>query len=283
VAHTADSRMLVEDEAMFEMCGFFLEETRLASVELVEAMEKWPGAQEPNQTAYNVRFGTEEPFYQYISRDSARLRRLEMSMRGFSCGSESAARAIALAYPWKEVANGRGLMVDVGGGSGHISAAIAKHNPSMKFIVQDLPKASEEGQRLLAPELHDRINFTVHSYFEPQPVKNADFYFFSMIFHNNSDKYVEIMLRQLIPSLKPGVKVLWCDRVVPERGTVPESDYKEILLNDIAMMVLFNASERTQQEEIKLFEKADARLKHTGTYKLAGDSPYVIVEATWSP
>lgn len=283
VAHTADTRALVEDEVMFEMCGFVLEEPRNASFELIETMKKWPGAQELNQTAWNVRNRTDEPFYPYVSKDPARLRRLEMSMRGFSCGSESAARAMALAYPWQAVADGKSVLVDVGGGSGHISAAIAKHNPDMRFIVQDLPKASEEGQRLLAPELKDRVSFMLHNYFDPQPVKDADFYFFSMVFHNNSDKYAEMMLRQVIPALKPGAKVLWCDRIVPERGTVSEAEYKQILLTDMSMMVLFNSKERTEKEEIEIFGKADPRFRHTGTYKLAGDSPFVIVEATWTP
>lgn len=283
IAHTADTRALATDDVMFEMCGFTVEEPCAASFDIVAAMEKWPGAQELNQTAWNLRNGTDEPFYPYVSKDPARLRRLEMSMRGFSCGSESAARAMALAYPWQAVAGGKGVLVDVGGGSGHISATIAKHNPDMRFIVQDLPKASDEGQRLLAPELRDRVSFMLHNYLEPQPVKDADFYFFSMVFHNNSDKYAELMLRQVVPALKPGAKVLWCDRVVPERGTVSEAEYKQILLTDMAMMVLFNSKERTEEEEIEVFRRADERFRHTGTYKLEGDSPFVIVEATWTP
>jgi hypothetical protein len=59
-----------------------------------------------------------------------------------------------------------------------------------------------------------------HDFFTPQPVKHADVYLYRWIFHNwVDDKCIEI-LRNAIPALKPGARILINDGCLPRPGSV---------------------------------------------------------------
>jgi hypothetical protein len=63
-----------------------------------------------------------------------------------------------------------------------------------------------------------QIKFMQHDFFTPQPIKGADVYLLRWILHNwTDDKSVEI-LKNLIPALKKGSKVLINDGCLPEPG-----------------------------------------------------------------
>jgi hypothetical protein len=93
--------------------------------------------------------------------------------------------------------------------------ALTQKYPSLNCVVQDLPSTIESR---LAKE--GRVKFMAHDFFEPQPVKNADVYFFRWIFHNWSDGYCIRILRALIPALKPQAAILIMDGCLPEPGVL---------------------------------------------------------------
>ena len=68
--------------------------------------------------------------------------------------------------------------------------------------------------------LQSRVLLTTHDFFTPQPVKDADVYFFRHIIHNWPDLYCIKILRNLVPALKNGARVLINDGVAPEPGTM---------------------------------------------------------------
>ena len=119
-------------------------------------------------------------------------------------------------FPWANEL----LVVDVGGGQGHVSCALANHNPSVRCIVEDQQDAISQGEKNLATSLKGRVNFRAHDFFAEQPVKNADVYLLRLILHDWSDKYAKRILRALIPALRHGAKVIIQDRVVPGYGEV---------------------------------------------------------------
>ena len=120
-------------------------------------------------------------------------------------------------YPWASL--GKGNIVDLGGSGGHICAAIAHTFPDLNFIVQDLPEViqARDPNRLPAT-VRDRIQFMPHDFMKPQPII-ADLYLFRYIFHGWADGPVVKILRQLIPVLKPGARVLVNECILPEPGT----------------------------------------------------------------
>jgi hypothetical protein len=117
----------------------------------------------------------------------------------------------------------------LGGSQGHVSIAIAEKNPSLKFIVQELPsmRPPHVVGDLIPPELEGRVTLTTHDFFTPQRV-TADIYYFRWIFHNWSDVYAIKILQNLVPALKPGAKILINDGILPEPGTVGVMEEKSI-------------------------------------------------------
>jgi hypothetical protein len=151
------------------------------------------------------------------------------------------------------------LCGQVGGSTGFVCVELARKYPNMRFVVQDLPKTIATAR---APtDLEHRIEFQSHDFFTPQPVHGADVYFFRWILHNWSDKYVIAILRNLIPALKPGARIVVNDDVLPEPGVLDEFEEKIVRNMDLGMSYLFNGRSRTLEDFIELFGRADERFK----------------------
>ena len=122
------------------------------------------------------------------------------------------------AFPWDS--SGELTVVDVGGGLGHVSQALVEHSPTVKCIVEDSLDVITQGQKVLPAYLRGRISFQTHDFFNDQPVKGADVYLLRLVLHDWSDKYSKMIIKALIPALKPGAKVVVNDRLIPGRGEV---------------------------------------------------------------
>lgn len=57
-------------------------------------------------------------------------------------------------------------------------------------------------------------------FFKPQ-TESADIFFLRWIFHNWSNKYSVNIIRNLIPVMKPGTKIVVNDFMLPEPNTLP--------------------------------------------------------------
>jgi hypothetical protein len=133
---------------------------------------------------------------------------------------------------------------------------------------------------MLDPEFKGRIEFLGHNLNDEQPVKDADLYMFRSVLLNWPDKYVVKFLKNLVPALKPGAKVLVNEGVLPEPGTVSSWDDKILRSLDLCMIAMFNSKERTVEEWAALFQKADPRFKFLGAKK-PDESLLWIIEVVW--
>ena len=122
------------------------------------------------------------------------------------------------AFPWGS--GGELTVVDVGGGLGHVSVALASHSPTVKCIVEDWPDVVAQGQEGLPADLQGRVSFQAHDFFQEQPIKGADVYLLRIVLHDWSDKYAKMIIKAIIPALVPGAKVVINDRMVPGLGEV---------------------------------------------------------------
>ena len=120
----------------------------------------------------------------------------------------------------------------------------------------------------------------VHDFFKPQPVSGADVYFFRWIFHNWSDKYCIQILRNLIPALKRGARVIISDAVLPEPGEIPKKLESQMRSFDLAMSAIQNAKERDLSDWATLFRNADERFEFQGATRPPGSNHPIIV-ALW--
>ena len=144
-------------------------------------------------------------------------------MQAFGEGPDISPSFLIKSFPWKEL--GTGTVVDLGGSNRSVSAAIAEAFPELNLIVQDKPEIISATKR--DEPLHEsRISFIAHDFFTEQPV-SADLYLFRYIFHNWPDEYAIKILRQLVPVLKPGARVLVNDHLLPEPNTASLSTERE--------------------------------------------------------
>ncbi|CAK4034850.1 2,4-dichlorophenol 6-monooxygenase [Lecanosticta acicola] len=105
--------------------------------------------------------------------------------------------------------------------------------------------------------------------------EDADIYFLRWIFHNWSTKYSVNIIRNQIPVMRPGTKIIVNDFMLPEPNTLPR------LLNiDMTMLGLLNATERDAEGWHDLFREANSRFKVTDI-KMTPPGLMALITAEW--
>lgn len=120
------------------------------------------------------------------------------------------------------------------------------------------------GERLLGPDVRDRITFTQVDFFAPQPHLGASAYLIRQCTHNWADHDVVTILKAVVPGLEgsaPGTPLLINDMIMPEPGAegVPRIWERERRQADMVMLVCYGAKQRTVLEFDKLLKEADPR------------------------
>lgn len=82
-------------------------------------------------------------------------------------------------------------------------------------------------------------------------------YYFRWIMHNYSTPYAVKILKNLVPALKPGARIVINDHCLREPGQENPWDEKIMRRMDMVMLALLNAQERTEAEFRELFRMAD--------------------------
>ena len=204
VTHTAISKAIAEQPLLRQYCGLITEETWLGTSRMIDAIAKWPGSGEPDQTGVNLATGLTKPLFQAIAADPIRAKRFEDAMSLLHAGGDLERAVLMDSYNWGAVENG--VIVELGGSKGDMCFDIAQKYPRVRCINQDRPDVIA---RVKIPEdLVGRVECVAHDFFTEQPVKGADIYIFRWILHNWADKYCINILRNLIPALKKGAKVV---------------------------------------------------------------------------
>ncbi|KAJ8131015.1 hypothetical protein O1611_g2611 [Lasiodiplodia mahajangana] len=241
-------------------------------------MSQFPGSEEPNETGFTVANNTNKPIHEFMADFPGRSARFANMMRAFTVGNAFDLKYVADSYPWDQ--HNGGTVVDVGGSQGFVCVELARKLPSMKFVVQDLEPVISDAQDQIPSDVADRISLMAHDFFLPQPVRDADVYFFRWIFHNWSDKYAIKILKNTIPALKPGAKVIINDAILLEPGKMPKAMEARVRSFDVVMSSIQNAKERELAEWIELFRRADERFEFEGVTTPPGSQLSLLV-ATW--
>ncbi|KAK4373928.1 hypothetical protein RND71_004605 [Anisodus tanguticus] len=150
----------------------------------------------------------------------------------------------------KHVFEGLASLVDVGGGTGTVSTAIAEAFPTVKCMVFDLPHV------VGGLKGSGNLEFVKGSMFDEIPHANA--ILLKCILHNWSDENCVKILKKCkesIPSREKGGKVIIID-IVMEDPKLSDDFVRAQHVMDMLMMVLYGAKERTKKEWEKLFIEA---------------------------
>jgi len=203
------------------------------------------------------------PFFDYLAQHPEDASVFSGAMVGFH-GAEPPAVAAAYDFsPFRTV-------VDVGGATGNMLAAILARHPEPRGLLFDRPHVVVDATKLLkANGIVDRVTVEGGDFFQTVPT-GGDAYILSHIMHDWNDDQCLTILGHCRKAMKPDARLLIVEMVLPP-GDAPHPG--KIL--DMVMLVLVGGQERTEAEYAHLLDKAGFRLNRV----VATQSPVSVVEA----
>lgn len=163
----------------------------------------------------------------------------------------------------------------MGGSTGHDASLLARNYPKLSLIVQDLPEVEAAFRSHCPSDVSSRITFQKHDFFTPQTCQ-ADAYFLKTILHDWPDKYATRILRNLLPALKPGARILLCEIIATPtydmqgKHLLPLPIRRMASASDLQMLVLFNSNERSLEDWKRLIKCADERFEVVNVSSVPG-------------
>lgn len=159
--------------------------------------------------------------------------------------------AIAEAYDF----SGVGTIVDVGGATGNMLAAILGRHPQPRGVLFDMSHVVADAPALLAQHgVTSRVSLASGNFFESVP-SGGDAYILSHIIHDWTEDLCLTILRNVRQAMSPTSKLLIVEFVLPT-GNTPHPG--KVL--DMVMLALPGGTERTESEYAVLLAKAGFRL-----------------------
>ncbi|EED14270.1 O-methyltransferase, putative [Talaromyces stipitatus ATCC 10500] len=281
VAHTAASRLMVENPVAGHLTGLTFDECWPAHNHAVEAISQQ--SNRANISGYALANNTPLNTFQYLSQHKERATRFAFAM---ATTSKASLDALSTHFPWHTLPS-NSKIVDVGGSKGHVSLHLARTYPHLRFIVQDLPEVIDGAVDQLPEDdeavvtCKEKIEFMAHDMFDEQPVKNAEVYLLRYVLHDWGDEYCLEIIRNLIPALKTGAKIVVQDHVLPEPGTMGLLQEMQMRSMDAIMMSLFNSREREADEWEDLFKRADESFGRIIVNRIGENGSSGVISAEW--
>jgi hypothetical protein len=188
------------------------------------------------------------PFFDYLAQHPDEAAQFSEAMVGIH-GAEPP--AVAAAYDFSTCAT----IVDVGGATGNMLAAILSRYPGVKGVLFDRPYVVPEASALLeARGVAARVTIEAGDFFEEVPA-GGDAYVLSHIIHDWSEAQCLTILGHCRKAMKPESRLLIVETVLPE-GDAPHQGK----LQDMVMLVVPGGQERTAEEYRALLAKAGFRM-----------------------
>jgi SAM-dependent methyltransferase len=160
-------------------------------------------------------------------------------------------------------------VVDIGGASGTMIAALLFKNPALAGTILDRSDVVLRARAAVAERgLSSRCRVAEGDFFVAVP--EADIHLLKYIIHDWDDDQSVSILTNCARSLRPNGRVVLVEQVIPL-----DDRASQVPLVDLNMLVLLPGRERTVREYADLFARARLRLDRvTGTA-----SPFSVIEA----
>ncbi|KAJ7911049.1 O-methyltransferase [Mycena leptocephala] len=248
---------------------------------------------------YNRAFDSTEPMYHWIQRPENvyKLRRFGLGMQGTAASEPS--DTIFQGFDWSVLEEGA-VLVDIGGGIGHLSLTIVKRYPKLRVVIQDLPHTVDEAKDHWTENYVEHVEgrmveFQGHDFFTPQPVKKADIFLLRYIFHNWPDAKAVPILQHLRDAALPTTQLVIVEKILPvasadqgcEVNDIPGAERPvakapllsnwgiataELYFYDIGIHTMLGGEERTLDGYIDVLRKSGwklAQVYHCGRSQLS--------------
>ncbi|KAI4157893.1 MAG: hypothetical protein LQ342_007928 [Letrouitia transgressa] len=219
IAHTACSRLIVTNREFEDAIGTELVELAPAARRTAEAIRRFGETGEPDHTPYALENGM--PIFQMFKEQPERGRRLGSAMRYFTKDVGWDLKYLVEGYDWRSLDDPSTTILDVGGGHGAVTIALANATNHMRFVVQDQSATVDQGRKELPEELRGRVEFREHDFFTQQTVKGATVYLMRWILHNWSDESCVKILRELAPAMSANSKIILLEHFISEDPETP--------------------------------------------------------------
>ena len=171
--------------------------------------------------------------------------------------------------------DGMQRIVDVGGGSGGLLAAVLRAYPKLHGVLFDLPHVIQGAKTDLATALPaDRCEFVAGNFFESLPI-GGDVYLLKAVLHDWDDEHSAVILRTCRRAMPSNGRLVLIERAVPERFD-GNPIHHAIARMDLHMLVEFGGKERTEAEFRTLLEEAGFELSSA----VPTSTEFSILEAT---
>ncbi|TFY61604.1 hypothetical protein EVJ58_g4421 [Rhodofomes roseus] len=237
----------------------------------------------PNRNAFQEAMGTDMTFWEWCEQDVRQedgtlqpSPLLKTFTKAMMATGQLVSSSIISDYPWEALSGA--TVVDVGGGVGSMSMELATQFPKLHFVVQDRGPVVEQGRamwmsRMPRAILDGRVTLQIHDFFREQPVKGADVYFLRYILHDWADDVCVTILTRLREAMSASSRILVADMVMhttvgsPLLKSAPAplpanygsaSIFKN--MQDLAMLALFNGTERTPEQLSALAARAGLKV-----------------------
>jgi hypothetical protein len=203
------------------------------------------------------------PVFDYLAQHPEEASYFSEAMVGFH-GAEPP--AVAKAYDFSTVKT----LVDVGGATGNMLAAILSAHAAPRGILFDRAHVVHEAPALLAARgVAERVTIEPGDFFQGVPA-GGDAYLLSHIIHDWNEDQCLTILGHCRKAMKPDGRLLIVETVLPPGDTPHQGK-----VQDMVMLVVPGGQERTEAEYASLLDKAGFRINRV----VPTDSVVSVVEA----
>nr|WOK04086.1 hypothetical protein [Fusarium meridionale] len=294
LSHNELSCHFATDVHMRTQLLYMFNQTVPVMAALKDATQRWGSTSATNETAYNIVYNTDLPFFQYLKThvDLNEQFHAYMKSRAVSHTGSNVEHLLG-AFDWNNL--GQATVVDVnifipterrhtdgiqiGGSSGSTCVMLATAFPSLNLVIQDLPEPIQNARTRMSDlpeEIRGRIDIMEYDFFTPQPIKHADVYLLRTILHDWPDADAVKILQGVVEAMDPSSRLLIMDMVLPQPGSGSKTFEAALRQKDLTMIQTFNAKEREVAEWAALLTKTDPRLKIRAIERPAGSELSVI-------
>jgi SAM-dependent methyltransferase len=147
-------------------------------------------------------------------------------------------------------------VVDVGGGTGALLAAVLRARPAVRGTLVDLPPTVARSAAVFqAAGVADRVTAVGQSFFDPLPA-GADLYLLKSVLSDWPDREATAILRRCAEAARPDGRLVVLNGVSPDEAGAPSPN--------LLMMVLVGGKERTLSEFRALARAAGLEVQTAG-------------------
>jgi hypothetical protein len=208
-----------------------------------------------------IEAATDAGLFDYLTRNPEHARIFDEAMTGKSLGQIG---PVLAAYDF----SGFKTIGDIGGGAGHLLAAVLETAPEAEGVLFDLPQVVARA----AEHPHPRIRYVGGSFFD-DPIPACGAYLMMTVLHDWSDAESVEILQAIKRTAPSGAKLLLLEAVI---GLKTGFDFGKDL--DIEMLVMTTGRERTAEEWTQVLAAGGWRL--TRIVPTRGMSAVIEAEAT---